>query len=72
MTVGDVLRRHSRLLRAMQIPLQRGRFFTDRDNLASTPVVVIDDVLARHIFPGQDPVGRQISLMVWGLSGSSA
>ena len=50
----------------MQIPLRRGRFFTDRDNLASPPVAVIDDVLARHIFPGQDPVGRQIRLMVVG------
>jgi len=51
---------------AMQIPLRRGRFFTDRDDLASPPVVVIDDVLARHLFPGQDPVGRQISLIVLG------
>src|ERR1019366_6554796 len=50
----------------MQIPLRRGRFFTDRDTLASPAVVVIDDVLARHMFPGQDPVGRQISLMVFG------
>jgi predicted permease len=50
----------------MQIPLQHGRFFTDRDTLAAPPVVVIDEVLARHIFPGQDPVGRQISLMVVG------
>jgi predicted permease len=46
----------------MQIPLRRGRFFTDRDNLASPPVVVIDDVMAKHVFPGQDPIGRQISL----------
>jgi len=52
--------------RVMQIPLRRGRFFTDRDNLASPPVVVIDDVLARHVFPGQDPIGKQISLMVIG------
>jgi predicted permease len=51
---------------AMQIPLRRGRFFTDRDTLDSPPVAVIDDVLARRIFPGQDPVGRQISLMVVG------
>jgi predicted permease len=50
----------------MQLPLRRGRFFTDRDNLASPPVVVIDDVLAAHIFAGQDPVGRQISLMALG------
>ncbi len=47
----------------MQIPLRHGRFITDRDNLASTPVTAIDEVMARHIFPGQDPVGRQISLM---------
>jgi predicted permease len=53
-------------LRAMQIPLQRGRFFTDRDKLAAPPIVVIDDVLARHLFPGQDPVGRQFSVMVLG------
>ena len=52
--------------RVMQIPLRRGRFFTDRDNLAVPPVVVIDDVLARHVFPGQDPVGRQIDLMAIG------
>jgi len=53
-------------LRVMQIPLQRGRFLSDRDNLASPAVVVIDDVLARHVFPGQDPLGRQISLSVVG------
>jgi predicted permease len=50
----------------MQIPLRRGRFFTDRDNLASPPVAVIDEVLARHVFPGEDPIGRQISLIVLG------
>jgi putative ABC transport system permease protein len=53
-------------LKVMQIPLQRGRFLTDRDNVASPPVVVVDDVLARHVFPSQDPVGRQISLQVLG------
>jgi len=50
----------------MQIPLRRGRFFTDRDNLASLPVAVIDEVLASHIFPGRDPVGRQISVILLG------
>jgi predicted permease len=53
-------------LRAMQIPLRRGRFFTERDNLASPPTVVIDEVFAKHMFPGQDPVGRQFSIMVMG------
>jgi predicted permease len=50
----------------MQIPLRSGRTFTDRDNLASPPVAMIDDVLAKRLFPGQDPVGRQISILVLG------
>jgi predicted permease len=52
--------------RVMQIPLLRGRFITERDTLASSPVVVIDEVMAKHVFPGQDPIGRQISLMAVG------
>ena len=53
-------------LRVMGIPLREGRFFTDQDTLASTPVVVIDDVMAKHLFPGQDAVGKQFSLIVLG------
>ena len=53
-------------LRVMGIPLREGRFFTDQDTLASTPVVVIDNVMAKHLFPGQDAVGKQINLMVLG------
>jgi ABC-type antimicrobial peptide transport system permease subunit len=50
----------------MQLPLRSGRFITDRDRLGSPPVVVIDEVMAKHFFPGQNPVGQQISLMVVG------
>jgi len=52
--------------RVMQIPVRRGRFFTERDNLNSPQVAVIDEVFARHIFPDRDPVGQQIGLMVLG------
>ena len=52
--------------RVMQVPLHRGRFITDRDDLASPPVVVIDEVMAKHVFPGQDPIGREITLMALG------
>jgi len=52
--------------KVMQIPLRRGRFFTQRDRLDSTPVVVIDEVLAKRVFPGKDPIGRQISMIVIG------
>jgi predicted permease len=50
----------------MRIPLRSGRFLTDRDNTSSPNVVVIDDVLAAHLFPGQNPIGKQISLIVLG------
>jgi len=53
-------------LKAMKIPLLRGRFFDERDTTASSPVVVIDDVMAKHMFPGQDPIGQEISMLVIG------
>ena len=53
-------------LQVMGIPLLRGRFFTQRDTTAAPNVAVIDDVMAKHIFPGEDPVGKQINLMVLG------
>jgi predicted permease len=53
-------------LRTMRIPLQRGRYFTEQDSEASRKVVVIDEILARHFFPGQDPVGKQLQLAGFG------
>ncbi len=50
----------------MQIPLRSGRFFTDRDTVASSPAIVIDEVLAKHFFKNQDPIGREISIGGFG------
>jgi predicted permease len=52
-------------LKAMQIPLLRGRFFTPADTMGSEPVVAIDSILAQTYFPGQDPVGRSITVAHW-------
>jgi putative ABC transport system permease protein len=49
-------------LHTMGIPLLRGRYFTEQDSETSREVVVIDNVLAEHFFPGQDPVGEQLRL----------
>jgi putative ABC transport system permease protein len=40
--------------------LRRGRWFADRDILRASPVVVINDSLARRDFAGEDPVGQRI------------
>ncbi|HVR44068.1 MAG TPA: ABC transporter permease [Thermoanaerobaculia bacterium] len=46
--------------RAMAIPLRKGRFFGLEDGSGSPPVALINEELARRIFPGEDPVGRRL------------
>jgi predicted permease len=45
---------------AMGIPLRQGRFFTDRDEIKTDPVVVVDEVLAAKYFPNASAVGRRV------------
>ena len=47
--------------RAMGIPLQRGRAFTDRDREGMPRVVIISDAMARQHWPGEDPIGQRIT-----------
>jgi len=49
-------------LKALGIPLLRGRFFTAQDNEHTPLVVVVDEVFARKYFPGQNPVGKRIHI----------
>jgi putative ABC transport system permease protein len=44
----------------MGIPLQRGRAFTGRDTTNATPVVIINEALARRYFPAINPLGERI------------
>jgi predicted permease len=53
-------------LRTMKIPLLRGRYFTEHDRVGSDPVIVIDQTLARRLFPGTDAVGNQLSMLFVG------
>jgi len=48
---------------ALQIPLKAGRLFTDEDDLDSTKVVIINETLARRLWPGENPIGRRFA--VW-------
>jgi predicted permease len=47
-------------LRAMQIPLLAGRAFAATDNAASEPVIIINERLARTLFPGEEGIGRYV------------
>src|SRR5439155_1154932 len=48
---------------ALAIPLVRGRAFSDGDNAAAPPVVIVNQTMARLYWPrGVDPVGRRIKL----------
>ncbi len=47
-------------LRAVHIPLLRGRFFSAQESDTTPPTVVVDDVFAATYFPGQDPIGKRI------------
>jgi predicted permease len=46
----------------MKIPILRGRDVTEADNLHTPGVVVINDWLARRYWPGEDPIGKRITL----------
>lgn len=46
----------------MNIPLISGQQFSDRDSSDSPPVVIIDDQLAERFWPGENPIGKRLSL----------
>ncbi len=45
-------------LAAMHIPLLQGRDLSERDSLSSDPVILVNDSLARALWPGQNPLGQ--------------
>ena len=49
------------LFRTMEVPLLRGRDFSEADGLQPPAVVIVNRVLAERFFPGEDPVGRRVT-----------
>jgi hypothetical protein len=58
--VVTVQRVSSGFFSTMQIPLLQGRTFTDSDDERGQRVAVINDALAKRLWPGQNPIGRHI------------
>lgn len=52
----------SEYFRTLGIRLVAGRAFTDSDTQGAPPVVIINEYLARQLFPSEDPLGKQIEL----------
>lgn len=49
-------------IRAMHIPILRGRDFTDSDVAGRPGAVLISDSLARRFWPKEDPIGKHLTL----------
>jgi predicted permease len=49
-----------RYFQAMNIPLVAGRFFDDRDSAANPRVIIVDEFMARELWPGQDAIGKRV------------
>jgi len=49
--------------KALNIPILRGRNFTQEDRDLREPLVIVSRLLASRMFSGEDPVGRRIQLI---------
>jgi predicted permease len=47
---------------ALHVPITRGRDFGDADNAHSLPVVIVSEAMAKQFWPGQDPIGKRLTL----------
>ena len=51
--------------RTLGIPLLQGRDFTTRDGAGAPGVAIVSRKLAQKMWPGDNPIGKQISYPVW-------
>ena len=45
----------------MGIPLRKGRDFSERDDAAALPVLVVNEAFASRYFPGEEVIGKRIT-----------
>jgi predicted permease len=46
----------------MRVPLLEGRTFRDSDNETATPVAIVNQTMAKMLWPNQDPIGKRFSM----------
>jgi len=59
---GDVRVVDGGYFHTMGIPLLQGRTFDDRELTDESHVVVINETMARDYFPGEDPIGKRVTI----------
>jgi putative ABC transport system permease protein len=64
---GEPTRAHHRIVspgyfETMQIPLLEGRLFNERDTPRGTPVLLVNQTMAKKYWRGQSPIGRRVRL----------
>jgi putative ABC transport system permease protein len=47
---------------SLRIPLLRGRDFSRADRQGSTPVLIVDETLAKLLWPGRNPLGERVDV----------
>lgn len=47
---------------ALRIPLRAGRLYNATDNATGQPVMIINELAAARLFPGESPIGKTIAL----------
>ncbi len=60
-----------RYFSTLGVPVVRGRGFTAADRLGTPPVAVINETAARHLWPGEDPIGKSVWMDDAGDAGAS-
>lgn len=60
---------HGRYFETFGIRLTRGRAFTDAEHADVRAVVIVNERLARSMWPGEDPIGKRLK---WGIAASRA
>jgi predicted permease len=49
---------------ALNIPLMRGRYFTDSERLDRAKVVIVSESFVREFFPHEDPLGKRLNIQM--------
>jgi predicted permease len=62
MNLATVAQATGDYFRAIGIPLLRGRYFTEADKAGAQLVVIVNQKLAQHYWPGQDPIGKRMRI----------